>query len=78
MKEVYISFLNDQFTQKTDSQNGYTAVLFKAIRDFPLPSRCIDEVVGSRANFQGWRYDVHFLQRHTIIVMHFENGKGAW
>ena len=36
----------------------------------------VDEVVGNRTNYQGYKY-VYFLQFHTLTIIHFMNGKGA-
>ena len=43
---------------------------------FPL-SRCIDEVVDSRANYQGYRCDLYFLWCHITAVIHAMNGEGV-
>ena len=43
----------------------YTIILVS----FPL-GEYADEVVDSQANYQGYRYDVHFLGCHTFAVLH--------
>ena len=43
---------------------------------FPLGG-CVNEVVNSQANYQGYRYDVHFLCCHTFAVMHSVNDGGV-
>ena len=42
---------------------------------FPLGG-CVDEVVDSQANYQGYRYGIHFLWCHIFAVMHSVNGEG--
>ena len=39
---------------------------------------CVDEVVNSHANYQGYWYDVHFLRCHTFAVIHSVNGEGLF
>ena len=43
---------------------------------FPL-GWCVDEVVDSQANYQGYKYDDHFLWCHTFAVKHYVNGEGS-
>ena len=38
---------------------------------------CVDEVVDSRANYWGYKYDVHFIQCHTFAVIHSVKGEGV-
>ena len=37
----------------------------------------VDEVVNSHANYQGYRYDVHFLWCHTFAVIQSVDGEGV-
>ena len=37
---------------------------------------CVDEVVDSQADYQGYRYDVNFLRWHIFAVIHSMNGEG--
>ena len=37
---------------------------------------CVVKVVESRANYQAYGYDVHFLQCHAFIFIYFVNGEG--
>ena len=43
---------------------------------FPLGA-CVDEFIDSQANYQGYRYDVHFLRCHTFEVITSVNGEGV-
>ena len=43
---------------------------------FPLRG-CPDVVVHSQANYQGYRYDAHFLWCHTFTIIHSVNGEGV-
>ena len=38
----------------------------------------IIDVITNRTYFQGYLYNFHFLQCHTITVIHFMNGKGIY
>ena len=37
---------------------------------------CTDEVPDSQKNYQGYRYDIHFLHCRTSAVIHSLNGEG--
>ena len=56
---------------KKQLSDYYTIILVS----FPLRG-CIDKVVDSQANYQGYRYDVHFFRCHTFAVIHSINGEG--
>ena len=43
---------------------------------FPLGG-CVDEVVSSQANYQGYRYGVHLLWCYTFTVILSVNGQGV-
>ena len=43
---------------------------------FPLGG-CVDEVVNSQANYQGYRYGVHLLWCYTFTVILSVNGQGV-
>ena len=43
---------------------------------FPLGG-CVDEVVDSQVDYQGYIYDLHFLQGHTFAVIHPVNDEGS-
>ena len=43
---------------------------------FPF-GRCVNKVVDSPENYEGYRYDVHFPQCHTLAVIHSVNGEGV-
>ena len=38
---------------------------------------CVDGVVDSQADYQGYCYDFYFLRWNTFAVMHFGNGEGV-
>ena len=38
-------------------------------------SRCVDKVFKNQTNCQEYKYDVCFLQDHTLTVTHFMNGE---
>ena len=40
---------------------------------FPLGA-CVGEFIDSQANYQGYKYDVHFLGCHTFAVINSVNG----
>ena len=71
-------YINSLLTHKTDLQNSDTIVLFKVILASSPSDASVDEVVDSRANYQGYRYNFDFLQCHTFKAMHIENGEGVY
>ena len=54
-----------QFLFRKTQLDYYTIILVF----FPL-GEYLDEVVDSQTNYQGYRYDVHFLGCHTFAVVH--------
>ena len=41
---------------------------------FSFPSGgCVDDVVGNRTNYHGYKDDAYFLQYHTLVAIHFMN-----
>ena len=63
---LYVSF------QEKLLSDYYTIIMVS----FPLGG-CVNEVVNSQVNYQGYRYDVHFLCCHTFAVMHSVNDGGV-
>ena len=53
------------------------SVLLYTYTCYYIHTVCIDEIVNNQANYQGYEYDVNFLQYHTLTVMHFKNGEGV-
>ena len=52
-------------------KNLYNTII---LASFPLGG-CVNEVVDSREHYQGYRYDVQFLQCHTFAIKHSVNGE---
>ena len=59
------------FRKKTIILGFYTIILVS----LPL-GECVDEVADSQENYQGYRYDIHFLQCRTSAVIYSLNDEG--
>ena len=58
------------FQKKTTYWLLYYNIVF-----FPLDA-CVDEFIDSQADYQGYKYDIHFLRFHTFAVIHSVNVEG--
>ena len=56
----------EAFFRKKQLTYCYTIILF-----FPLG---VDEFIDNQANYQVYKYGVHFLRCHTFAVIHSVNG----
>ena len=66
VKDLILEFsLSGSFFSEKKQLLGYYAIILVS---FPLGGY-VDEVVDSRANYQEYRYDVHFFWYHTFEVM---------
>lgn len=52
-------------------------ILFSEKKNYVVNLSIID-VITNRTYFQGYLYNFHFLQCHTITVIHFMNGEGIY
>ena len=72
-KDLTLEFLisGSFLSEKTTYWWLYYNIVF-----FPLGS-CEHEFIDSQANYQGCRYDFHFLRCHAFSVINFVNGEGV-
>ena len=71
VKALILEFLisGSFFSEKKTYWLLYFNIVF-----FPLGTY-VDEFINSQANYQGYRYDVHFLWCHTFAVINSVNGE---
>ena len=74
VKDLILEFLiNESFFSEKQLSDNYNIILVS----FPLGG-CVNEVVDNQANYQEYRYYVHFLRCHTFAVIHSVNGEGVY